>query len=203
MIRWRVNWRWYAVALIVPLTVAVVAVALNIGLGAPAQSLTNLSSLAIFPLLLVLRLLDPTNGPLAEEPGWRGFALPRLQADRSPLAATMILALLVALWHLPLAASGLFPPIFLLGAFGVQFWYAWLFNRTGGSVFMSMLIHTAEGIFSLFVVRALFGDTYFVQALTLYVLATCVGAICLVFFDRPAWRGPAVTRSPVQPAIGL
>src|SRR5262245_36579682 len=65
MIRWRVNWRWYAAALIVPLTVAVVAVALNIALGVPARSLTNLSSLAIFPLLLVLRLIDPTNGPLA------------------------------------------------------------------------------------------------------------------------------------------
>jgi membrane protease YdiL (CAAX protease family) len=203
MIRWRVNWRWYAAALVIPPTVAGVAVALNIALGAPIQSLTNLSSLAIFPLLLVLRLIDPTNGPLAEEPGWRGFALPRLQADRSPLSATTILALLVALWHLPLAATGLFPPIFLLGAFGVQFWYAWLFNRTGSSVFMSMLIHTTEGIFSLFAVRALFEEAYFVQALTLYVLVTCVAAICLIVFDRPAWRGLVVTRSTVQPAIGL
>jgi membrane protease YdiL (CAAX protease family) len=191
MIRWRVNWRWYVAALIVPLTVALAAVAMNIALGAPVQSLTNLSSLAIFPLLLVLRLIDPTNGPLAEEPGWRGFALPRLQADRSPLAATTILALLVALWHLPLAATGQFPPIFLLGAFGVQFWYVWLFNRTGGSVFMAMLIHTAEGIFSLFAVRALFGDAYFAQALTLYVITTCVAAIGLVVFDRQAWGGPA------------
>jgi membrane protease YdiL (CAAX protease family) len=168
-----------------------VAVALNFGLGAPIQSLTKLASLALFPLLLPLRMFNPVNGPLAEEPGWRGFAQPHLQADRSPLAATTILALLVALWHLPLAATGLFPPIFLLGAFGVQFWYAWLFNHTDGSVFMTMLMHAAEGTFSLLAVAAVFEGAQFLQAWSIYVITTCVVSICLVVFDRQAWQGLA------------
>lgn len=191
MIRWRVNWRWYAAALGIPLATALAAVALNLGLGAPVQSLSKLASLAMFPLLLPLRLINPVNGPLAEEPGWRGFALPHLQVSRSPLASTMILALLVALWHLPIVATGLFPPIFLLGAFGVQFWYSWLFNHTEGSVLMTMLMHAAEGTFSLLGVATVFEGTDFTRAFSLYVLTTCGVSICLVVFDRQAWRGLA------------
>src|SRR5262249_52349042 len=41
------------------------------------------------------------GGPLLEEAGWRGFALPRLQPRYGPLVGTLILGLLWALWHLP------------------------------------------------------------------------------------------------------
>jgi hypothetical protein len=193
MIRWRVNWRWYAAALGIPLAVAVAATALNIVLGAPAPSLAKLSSLFIFPVVLLVGLINPVNGPLAEEPGWRGYALPRLQAARrSPLVATVILALLVAGWHLPYAAAGQLPPIgVLVGAFGVQFWYAWLFNRTGGSVLMTLLMHSAEGTFSRLAVGGLIVNADFARAFSIYVVVTCVVSICLVVFDRKAWRGPA------------
>ena len=193
MVRWRVNWHWYAAALGIPLAVAVAATVLNIVLGAPAPSQAKLSSLFIFPVVLLVRLINPVNGPLAEEPGWRGYALPRLQAaGRSPLVATVILALLVAGWHLPYAAAGQLPAIgVLVGAFGVQFWYAWLFNRTGGSVLMTLLMHAAEGTFGPVAIGALFAGADFARAFSIYVVATCVVAICLVVFDRKAWRGPA------------
>jgi membrane protease YdiL (CAAX protease family) len=202
MIRWRVNGLWYAAALGIPLAVAVVAVALHIALGAPVQSLTTLPSLGILPLVFVVNLLNPWNGPLAEEPFWRGFALPGLQAGRSPLAAATILAFLVALWHLPLAATGLFPAIFLLGAFGVQFWYIWLFNRTGGSVWMAILMHTAEGTFSRLMAATASEGPDFVQTLSLYVLATCAAAVCLVVIDREAWQGPVFKEVFSLPRLG-
>lgn len=46
-------------------------------------------------------------GPLFEEPGWRGFALPRLEASFGPVRASLLLALLWTGWHLPLFFSGL------------------------------------------------------------------------------------------------
>ena len=77
MIRWRVGWQWYLVALGFPLA---------------AHPLT----------VLAIRLINPLDGPMGGEPGWRGVAQPRLQADRPPLNATALLAVLVADWHLPL-----------------------------------------------------------------------------------------------------
>lgn len=41
------------------------------------------------------------GGPLPEETGWRGFALPRLQSKFGPLKATLLLSVLWAFWHLP------------------------------------------------------------------------------------------------------
>ena len=201
LIRWRVGWISYAAALGIPLAVAVVTMAVNVVLGAPVPSLAKLSSLSILPGVLMVRLINPVNGPVAEEPGWRGFALPRLQwGGRSPLVATVILALLVAGWHLPYAATGQFPPIgILVGAFGVQFWYAWIFNRTEGSVLLALLMHSAEGTFGPLVTIGLFDGADFTRALWIYVVATCVAAICLVVLDRKAWHPPAAAGATTPP----
>lgn len=55
-----------------------------------------LTSMSVYNYSTVL------GGPLFEEPGWRGFALPRLEARFGPVRASMLLALLWAGWHLPL-----------------------------------------------------------------------------------------------------
>ena len=86
-------------------------------------------------------------GRLGEEPGWRGFAQPRLQSRWSPLASSALLGVLITGWHLPLV----FLPQFDLGlpdiasTVVVTFWYAWLFNRTGGSVLLTLIAHATEG----------------------------------------------------------
>ena len=47
-------------------------------------------------MVFAIRLVNPADGPLGEHPGWRGLALPGLQATLSPLVATMILGVLVS-----------------------------------------------------------------------------------------------------------
>jgi membrane protease YdiL (CAAX protease family) len=42
------------------------------------------------------------GGPLGEEPGWRGYALPRLEVQLGPVIASLLLGFLWAGWHLPL-----------------------------------------------------------------------------------------------------
>jgi membrane protease YdiL (CAAX protease family) len=42
------------------------------------------------------------GGPLGEEFGWRGYALPRLEARFGPLLGCVVLGVLWAGWHLPL-----------------------------------------------------------------------------------------------------
>src|SRR5215213_964184 len=138
MIRWRVRWYWYAVALGLPLAVLLVTVGLNGALGAGAPSLAGVGSLSTILMVFAVRLINPMDGPMGEEPGWRGFALPGLQGGRSPLVATLILALLVTIWHVPIffLEGGLQPSVLVggtLGPFAFTFVATWLFNHTGGS----------------------------------------------------------------------
>ena len=191
MIRWRVRWYWYAVALGLPLAAAAVAWTLNVALGAPAPSLATLPPLTAVLMVFALRLINPLDGPMGEEPGWRGVALPGLQGSgRSPLLATLILAPLVALWHVPLVFAHQLSPVELLGAFTFTFVATWLFNHTGGSVFMILVMHAAEGTFGL-LGGAVFTGLALAQLSWIYVAVWFVVAIGLVIFDRKAWRGPA------------
>src|SRR5215217_9061153 len=95
MIRWRVRWYWWAAAIGLPLAVVGLVVVLNVALGASAPSMVQYSSISTILLVFAFRLVNPGDGALGEEPGWRGFALPGLQSTLSPLVSTVILAVLV------------------------------------------------------------------------------------------------------------
>src|SRR5919199_5996791 len=203
IIRWRVRWYWYALAIGVPLAVLGLVVGLNLALGAIAPSLASYGSFTTILMIFAVRLVNPGDGALGEEPGWRGFALPGLQGSGlSPLVSTLILGMLVTGWHVPilfLEEGGLHPSIivgFLLGTFAVTFWYSWLFNRTGGSVLMTLVSHAAQGTITIGGLWSAGAD--FAQANLLNGVVLCVVAIGLVVFDWQFWRSPAPTPATVQ-----
>jgi uncharacterized protein len=192
IIRWRVRWYWYVVAIGLPLGVHLVTAGLNVAAGAGVPSLT-FNSLTTFLIVFAVRLVNPADGPLGEHPGWNGVALPGLQGfGYSPLLATMILAPLVAGWHLPtffLEEGGLQPSVLVAGlvtTMAVTFWYAWLFNHTGGSILLLVIAHNVEGSLQ-------YELGWIVMGVWLAV------AIGLVVFDQKAWRGPAPEPATTQP----
>lgn len=71
-----------------------------------------------------------------EEPGWRGFALPRLQQRYTPVRATLLLGVVWGLWHLPIQ------PLAIIVTVPLAFFYTWLFNRTG-SALLCILLHAS------------------------------------------------------------
>src|SRR5919202_6527328 len=186
LVMWRVGVRWYAIALFLPVGLALVAVYLNVLLGAPAPSLEELGSwpslLVLFPLTLLI------GGPLGEEPGWRGYALPRLQSGRSALTASLILGALIALWHLPLlltseepVPAGAFFPEIIAGMIVIS----WVYNNTQGSVLLAALIHTSHNA-----IEGFFGGMFSGADLTaLYWLLAgvwVVAAVVVVVVTGPA-----------------
>ncbi len=188
LIKWRVNWIWYAAAIGLPLLVHAVAIGLNMAAGATAPSLTQFQPWYAVLLLFGLRMVNFTDGPLGEEPAWRGFAQPRLQSRWSPLASTALLAVLITGWHLPLV----FMPQFDLGlpdiasTMAVTFWYAWLFNRTGGSVLLPLIAHVTEGCIN---TQSLWPAGADADRLAwTWLLAWTLLAVALLIFDRKAWR---------------
>lgn len=111
-----------------------------------------LPELGILPTWLLWTL---TFG-VGEETGWRGFALPRLQAGRSAFSASMILGALWAVWHLPalfyrdtyLEMGLLVVPMLITVAAVGSTVYTWLYNGTGGSLLWLVLFHGLFGFFS-------------------------------------------------------
>jgi membrane protease YdiL (CAAX protease family) len=188
LIRWRVNWIWYAAAIILPLLTHAVAIGLNVAAGAPAPSMAQFHPWYAVLMVFGLSMVNPVEGPLGEEPAWRGFAQPRLQSKWSPLASAALLALLITTWHLPLV----FMPQFDLGVPDivstvlVTFWYSWLFNRSGGSALLTLIAHVTEGSVR---TGALWpaeqdADRY----AWMWMIAWALLVVALLIFDRKSWR---------------
>ena len=157
LVLWRVGARWYLFALVgVPLImllgfmVYAMAPPDLAALGGPAYAVTYLVG---FVLTMVL------GGPLFEEIGWRGFALPRLQRARGPLVASLLLGVLWAFWHLPQflvptwaassgggGVSGI--ALFVVAAVAFSVVISWVFNNTRASLLIAVLVHTSIDAFS-------------------------------------------------------
>lgn len=148
-VQWRVGLRWYLLVVIGP------PVALNLGaipflgmsiVGAFVSNLPQLVSFYL-PVLVVGVIL----GPLWEEPGWRGFALPRLQRRYGALAGTLVLGLLWSFWHVPgffggwLGGPSLLSSFLalMLGTTAFAIIMTWIYNHTRGSLLVMILLHSA------------------------------------------------------------
>ena len=105
-----------------------------------------IAALPTMLLMFAIRLVNPLDGPMQEELGWRGFALPRLQERHSALPASAILGVLVVIWHVPLVFLGMLPAYALFGTFAFTIVFGWLFNNVRGSVLLTLMAHAADGL---------------------------------------------------------
>jgi membrane protease YdiL (CAAX protease family) len=185
MVRWRVAPVWYAVALLLPVAINVAATVLNVLLGARPPSPAELGAWpGLIPTFFLL-LLVPGLGGAWEEPGWRGYALPKLQASRSALLASLILGVGWAFWHLPLMVIGQIPlsdPLFVV-AWTVVF--TWMFNNTNGSVLIAMLLHNMNNIISGGFFTPMFSEADWVRQGWLLVALWCAVAFIVVIVNGP------------------
>lgn len=187
LLRWRVNWRWYAVSLLAVPAGLIVLGAVSSGGRVVAPSLVLVGAYAP---VLVLQLL--TTG-LAEEPGWRDFALSRLQLKFSPLAAAAILGPMWALWHYPLFLTdwaegpgqswmGLLAFTVFCIAFNVVM--SWMFNRTYESLPLSMLMHVSVNSFTSVLWPAMFPTVATTYTSLLMAVGALVAAATIIIVTR-------------------
>jgi len=139
---------WYAAALLLVPALQLAAVAIPALLGAATITIAFSS----------FTVLQSAASGLHEELGWRGFALPRMQARRPAFTASLLLGVLWGSWHLPVmiarglpwTAAGLIQAVFfvlLVTAWAVLF--TWVYNNTNGSLFLMVLMHTVLDIATL------------------------------------------------------
>lgn len=145
--RWRLRWGWYIGPLLVPPLVLGAGVLAHRALGGQTGPSTHDPSLWwMIPVVFAIVLV--AGGPVGEELGWRGYALPQLQPMLGPVGASLLLGLLWGLWHLPrmldpTAVQNLVPWWIFLGQVVVSsVFHTWLFNSTT-SVIPCLVLHAS------------------------------------------------------------
>ncbi len=160
---WRVGFKWYLVVfLVLPITI-LAGMALYALLGNPIGPFDP----GRLPLLLLAAIPAIFFGPLGEEFGWRGFALPRLQSRYNAFRSSIILGVLHTFWHTPLffvggvafgtiGENGLVTvPLFLSWVLIGTFIYTFILNNSAGSMLMAIFLHlsfntTGDIVFGIF-----------------------------------------------------
>jgi membrane protease YdiL (CAAX protease family) len=187
---WRVSPGWYAVTLFSPIPVFLAAVYVNVLFGAPAPTLAQLVAWGSIGVLFLEYLINPFRGAW-EELGWRGYALPRLQARYSPLMASVILGVLWGAWHLPMFISGMIAWPMAVSIIAMSVLWTGLFNQTRGSVLIAFLLHAAfDATGDLYI--TLFQGADRVRMYWLMAAVATVVAAAIVIVGRRAW----LTRMP-------
>ena len=157
MIRWRGSLLWVLVAAFSPLVAFGIAAAIVVfAMGETPPDLGLLGELPYLPYLglggWIFWLL--TVG-LGEESGWRGYALPKLQASMSAISASLIVTLWWVLWHLPrffyfdgfLDQGFSALPLFALQLLLLSILLTWLYNSSRGSILAAALFHSGFNFF--------------------------------------------------------
>jgi membrane protease YdiL (CAAX protease family) len=194
IVRWRVAVRWYLFALVGLPIVMVLGTIIRPGavesLNIPGQPFT----LAYLNAFVSMALI---GGPLFEEPGWSGFAQPRLQRLYGPAAGGLLLGSLWALWHLPgflVPSQDLsdIPPrgtvldfvVFALALMGLRMIIVWVVNNTRSSVLMAILVHASWNTFYAAGLVQLFRSPAVLGSYLNLMMAACALAVVLVAITR-------------------
>lgn len=137
---WRVGFKWYFATVSIVILSIIVSFAYLFSQNSAIPTIPILGLFLMLPMGLFL-------GPLSEEPGWSGFALPRLQSKYNAFTASLILGVLWAVWHAPLWFISGSPQstmpfwLFFIALLAVRFIMGWAYNNTNGSLIIAVLFH--------------------------------------------------------------
>jgi membrane protease YdiL (CAAX protease family) len=151
---WRAGIQWWAFVLLFPIIAYLGARYLFNLFGGPTVDLSAFGPLySVVPTMLFLIVF----AGMGEEFGWRGFAMPRLQARYNALVSSIIVGVIWTLWHLPMyfveglmqyemrLALGFVPALLIYMAFNIvnSIQHTWVFNNAKGSVLLACVFHGA------------------------------------------------------------
>jgi uncharacterized protein len=194
----RIGLRWYlaavALTMLVPLAVGI---SILMGGNTPVVDNTILGVLFLFAFMIF------PGSALGEELGWRGFALPRMQALQNALKASLVIGILWGTWHLPLWLRGaesnpisLYVP-FVVAVIASSVIYTWLYNNTGGSLFIIVLYHAAINLPITVLITPL--GSQMVQPFLIYVGITVLAAVVVVIATGAEHLSRKASRQIEQP----
>ncbi len=183
-LKWRVPVKWWLAAFFFPTLLYALMAGIHLLMGGKLK-LIELSSLLSLPGgFLSVFLWGRGN----EELGWRGLALPRLQDRYNPLVSSLIVGVIWTFWHAPPGVIELGfvdwvtdLPFYMTTVTGISVVAAWLYNKSGGSVLLTMIFHASVNVMqTLYPVQEMFSRTGEVARTIAWILL----ALSLIFNSR-------------------
>jgi membrane protease YdiL (CAAX protease family) len=140
--------------------------------------------------LIPVAIAFSTPFQAGEEIGWRGYALPRLSERFGLAGGSVLLGFIWGVWHLPqffIREGDSYHqsfPLFVLGTTALSVVFAWLYARTNGSLFLTMLLHAALNNSKDIVPSGVLGgaDTFGLQASLISWIALVLLWVCAAYF---------------------
>ncbi len=199
LFRWRIGLVWFVAPVLGIFALSQAARFLSTALyGTPPPPLV--APIAQWPSLFMLGLtaflVDP--GPLGEELGWRGFALPRLLERFNGLSAGLILGVIWAVWHIPafflsgMPQSQLSFAAFFVSVVAASVMMTYVVNRAGGSVLPAILMHWSDNRFA---------DTTAPTATATAIMFVAGALFCVLIEGIDLGRSKTAAQPDLSPAV--
>jgi len=208
-LNWRVGWRWLLLSLLAePLLFSGIILAY----WAAHNQLNFNNAFTLFATpgaAFGVFLVGLIRWGFSEEVGWRGWLLPKLLSRYSPLTASLVISVIVTLWHLnpnELASlavvrespylPGSYPDLVERLIITIPFTMLMnvIFIRSGGSLLAMMIFHSASNT-SYFALREQFPELTSEFCKAGFLLCLTILGVTLPFLLRnrnPARHSPAV-----------
>ncbi|MFX0011998.1 MAG: CPBP family intramembrane glutamic endopeptidase, partial [Candidatus Hermodarchaeota archaeon] len=146
------------------------------------------------PLLLVNIVYTFFSGPIAEEAGWRGFALPRMLKKQSATTATLLQGVIWIFWHVPLiivpgsSQSTSFWPVYAILILLVNIILNWLYINSKGSLAVTILAHFSFNFSSVLILSLLSLVPYMIFSIVGSILGVLYLLLIYIFFSSKTYK---------------
>lgn len=146
--QWRISLKWVVIALALAFIIRLAVSLIAIGLGMISTIQLRPDGPAQYVTLAVIFFVFA----IPEELGWRGYALPKMLEQYSPLIAGLTIGVLWGSLHLALLLPGMMnegaPPLpTVLALVGGSVLFTWLYVNSGGNIVLTTLFHAAQSFF--------------------------------------------------------
>jgi membrane protease YdiL (CAAX protease family) len=147
LIKLNVKFYWYLIVFLLPIVAYFVPILINLIFGNPYD--LSYFEVSMWGIDISVILINIVFAGIAEEPGWRGYAVPEMNKKYRPIVTGAIIGFFWAIWHLLLYVYGGRPwetfPQFVFTVTVISCIYTWIFMKTE-SVPLMIIFHVMHNL---------------------------------------------------------
>lgn len=147
LINFKVEYYWYLLVFFLPIFVYSLPVIFNLAIGNPSNH--DYFNMSLWGVTLATVISNIFFAGLAEEPGWRGYALPKMNQHFKPIISGIAIGVIWAFWHLLFYVFGSRPwstfPQFIFTVTILSCIYTWIYLKTK-SIPLMIIFHVMHNL---------------------------------------------------------